>query len=91
MFVLILSKIVPVEIDGVKVDVSEFISENVPFIPDQTVLEVLPDVVAAKVTEAPAQTDCAEPAFTPAKLFTKTLKFLEVLFPQGLTALTEKL
>jgi hypothetical protein len=55
---------VPLVMDGVYVDVSEFIFEKLPLGALHTALVALPPILPANVTDPPAQTVCVVPALT---------------------------
>jgi hypothetical protein len=86
-FVVSVNVTVPLVMEGVYVEVSEFTLENIPLEALHVELDALPPIVPDKFTEPPAQTVCAFPAFAVAGLAHEQLltviTTVEAATPQG--------
>jgi hypothetical protein len=81
-FVVNVSVIVPLVIEGVNVDVSEFAFEKFPLGALHVPLVALPPMLPANVIVPPAQTDCGVPALAIAGAFT-VMSTVDVAALQG--------
>ena len=81
-FVVSLSVTVPLVIEGVYDEVSEFALEKVPLGADHVALVAPPPTTPARLIDPPAQTVCGDPAFTVATGFT-VMSTVETAAPQG--------